>query len=133
MVPYVLQSNSQGNASIPKITKYVISDQKILWATGIHDLTQINFKYHEYTLSQVENTESEVRAVTLDHNRNYWDGFTSGYLKISNDQHQKLGYITPNGQLSQTPVQFSTCGIYALYEDSQGYMWIGTKGDGLYF
>ena len=132
LVPYVLQSNSQGNASIPKITKYVISDQKILWVTGIHDLTQINFKYHEYTLSQVENTESEVRAVTLDHNRNYWDGFISGYLKISNDKHQKLGYITPSGQLSQTPVQFSTCGIYALYEDSQEYMWIGTKGDGLY-
>lgn len=28
LVPYVLQSNSQGNASIPRITKYVISDQK---------------------------------------------------------------------------------------------------------
>lgn len=132
LVPYLLKSNSSANALIPKITKFTISDQSILWLTGIHDLTQINFKNHEYTLSQIENTEKEVRAVALDHNHNYWDGFANGTIKISNELHQKLGYLTPGGQLSPTPVAFSTAGIYSLYEDSEERMWVGTKGDGLY-
>lgn len=132
LVPYLLRSNSSANALIPKITKFTISDQHILWLTGIHDLTQVNFKYHEYTLSQIENTEKEVRAVALDHNHNYWDGFANGTIKISNESHQKIGYLTPSGQISPTPATFSSAGIYSLCEDSEERMWIGTKGDGLY-
>ena len=132
LVPYLLKSNSSANALIPMISKYTISDQSILWLTGGHDLTQVNFKYHEYTLSQIEETEKEVRSVALDHNHNYWDGFINGTIKISNEQHHKIGYLTPSGQISPSPTGFSAKGIYALYDDSNERMWIGTKGDGLY-
>ena len=50
LVPYLLRSNSSGNYRIPKITKYVLSDQGILWLTGSHDLTQVVFKYHPYII-----------------------------------------------------------------------------------
>lgn len=132
LVPYLLRSNSSANAHIPKITKFVISDQSILWVTGIHDLTQINFKNHEYTLSQLEGNEAEIRALALDHNHNYWDGFYEGFIKISDELHNKIGYLAPTGQITPTPVPFSSSGIYALYEDTQERMWIGTKADGLY-
>lgn len=132
LVPYLLKSNSSANAYIPMISRYTISDQSILWLTGVHDLTQVNFKYHEYDLSQIENLEKEVRSVALDHNHNYWDGFINGVIKLSNERHQKLGYLTPSGNLSPQPVAFSKSGVYALYDDSNERMWIGTKGDGLY-
>lgn len=132
LVPYLLRSNSSANALIPQINKYTISDQSILWITGIHDLTQVNFKYHQYTLSKLEDSEKEVRAVSLDHDHNYWDGFTNGFIKISNERHEKIGYLSPSGQITPTPVPFSKSPIYALYEDSKQRMWIGTKGDGLY-
>ena len=132
LVPYLLRSNSSANALIPKITKFIISDQSILWVTGIHDLTQINFKYHKYRLSSIENTEAEVRAVALDHARNYWDGFFNGVVKISDERHNKIGYLNPSGQLSPTPVRFSTANIFAFYEDANENMWIGTNGDGIY-
>ena len=132
LVPYLLRSNSSANALIPKITQFAISDQKILWVTGVHDLTQINFKYHEYKLSQLENSETEVSAVALDHNHNYWDGFYHGYIKISDELHNKIGYLTPTGQIVPTPVRFSERGIHSLYEDVEERMWIGTYGDGIY-
>ncbi len=132
LVPYLLRSNSSANAHIPKITKFIVSDQSILWTTGIHDLTQINFKYHEYKLSQLEGNEAEVRSLALDHNRNYWDGFYEGFIKISDEQHNKIGYLSPTGQIVPQPVRFCNSGIFALYEDTRERMWIGTKGDGLY-
>ena len=132
LVPYYLRSNSSGNAMIPKISKFVISDQSILWITGVHDLTQVNFKYHNYTLSKLDYTEAEIRSLALDHNHNYWDGFYQGYIKVSDAQHNKIGYLTSSGQITSTQTQFSKWGIYALYEDTQNRMWIGTKGDGIY-
>lgn len=132
LVPYLLKSNSSANALIPQINKFVISDQSLLWVTGIHDLTQINFKYHNYTLSKYEDTEKEIRSVSLDHKRNYWDGFINGAIKISDEGHNKIGYLSPNGQITPTPSTFSKAPVYALYEDSKQRMWIGTKGDGLY-
>ena len=132
LIPYYLKSNSSGNAMIPQISKFTISDQSILWITGVHDLTQINFKYHNYTISKLDNTEAEIRSLALDHNHNYWDGFLQGYIKISDAQHNKIGYLTPSGQIIPTQTPFSKCGIYSLYEDIQNRMWIGTKGDGIY-
>ena len=132
LVPYLLKSNSSANALIPKIAKYSVSDQSILWVTGIHDLTQINFKYHDYVLSSIENTEADVQSLALDHAHNYWDGFNIGYIKISDEHHNKIGYLTPSGQITPTPVCFSKSGIYALYEDANENMWIGTNGDGIY-
>ncbi len=132
LVPYWLKSNSSGNALVPKISKYTISDQSILWVTGVHDLTQINFKYHNYTLSKLENNEAEVRSLALDHNHNYWDGFYEGYVKISDAQHRKIGYLSPSGQITPSLTKLTSAGIFSLYEDTQERMWIGTRGDGIY-
>lgn len=132
LVPYHLASNSSANAAIPIISKYFVSDQSILWLTGVHDLTQINFKYHKYTLSQLEGTEAEISTLMLDHNHHYWDGFKGGYIKISDDLHNKIGYLTPSGQVSVNAVRFSNTAICALHEDRKERVWIGTDGDGVY-
>ena len=132
LVPYHLSSNSSANAAIPKISNYYISDQKILWLTGIHDLTQINFKFHKYTLSKLEGAEAEISALMLDHNHHYWDGFKEGFLKICDDLHNKIGYLNPNGQLTGNLVRFCNASIYAIHEDRKERVWIGTLGDGVY-
>ena len=131
LIPYELKSNSAGNYRIPRISKYVISDQGILWITGVHELTQINFKNHTYTLDCLDEGESEVRAISTTPDGTNWTGFYNGCVKVSKD-HKKLGYLTPGGQLSPNQTSFSPRGIYALYADGRKHMWIGTDGDGLY-
>ncbi len=132
LVPYVLKSNSSGNSHVPRITKYVVSDQGILWVTGIHDLTQINFKYHTYTLNRLERGESEVRSIMLTVNGCHWDGYFNGVIKVSDSHHNKLGYLAPDGRLVPQQIPFANTGIYSLFQDSNGRIWIGTNSQGLY-
>lgn len=132
LVPYILRSNSSGNFRIPKISKYAISDQGILWMTGVHELTQINFKDHLYDTDRLDLGESEVRALGLDSQHRYWTGFYNGIVKISDNDHKKIGYLSPSGTIVPQQVQFSQSGVYTIFEDGQKRIWIGTKGDGLY-
>lgn len=132
LVPYLLRSNAPGNFRISKITKYTISDQGILWLTGVHELTQINFKQHDYSISKLDEGEDEVKAIAMTGQGIHWDGYANGIVKVSNRLYEKMGYLTPAGSLSQTQQPFSTRGISALFEDSKQRMWIGTNGDGLY-
>ena len=132
LVPYVLRSNSSGNYRVPRISLYTISDQGILWLTGIHDLTQINFKFHPYTLNKLDEGEAEARAMETSTNGTHWTGFYNGCLKVCDSYNNKIGYVAPNGKIVPNQVALSKYGIYALYEDNKGRMWIGTKGDGIY-
>ena len=132
LVPYHLKSNSSGNYRIPKISNFFLSDQGILWVIGIHDLTQVNFKEHLYTLNLLDEGESEVRSLATTHTGYHWTGFANGLIKVTDSKGDKVGYLTPTGQFSPLQQPFSHDGIYMLTQDSKGRMWIGTRGDGLY-
>lgn len=133
LVPYLLRSNSSGNYRIPTISKYVLSDQGILWITGVHDLTQVVFKYHPYSLVTLDEGEEEVRAINASPDSHLWAGYRNGIIQILDGKGQhKIGYLSPSGQIVPQQVQFSQKGIYSLFFDVKGRAWIGTNGDGLY-
>lgn len=132
LVPYLLRSNSSGNARIPQIKKFFLSDQGVLWITGIHDLTQVVFKNHPYSLNRLDRGESEVRSIAATPEGYHLYGHKDGYIMVTDAQNRKMGYIGPNGTLTQQQVQFSSAGIYSMFIDTNGRLWIGTNGDGLY-
>lgn len=133
LVPYLLRSNSSGNYRVPSISKYLLSDQGILWITGVHDLTQVVFKYHPYSLVGLDDGEEEVRAISASPDSHLWAGYRNGILQILDSQgEQKVGYLTPGGQLVPQQVPFANCGIYALFFDVKGRAWVGTNGNGIY-
>lgn len=132
LVPYLLRSNSSGNYRIPMIEKFSITDQAVLWITGIHDLTLIDFKNHQYTLNKLNTGESEVRAITALANGNQLYGHKNGCIMVADVHHNKLGYFTPSGNITSEQVPFSPAGIYCLFTDNNNRLWIGTHGDGLY-
>ena len=132
LVPYLLRSNSSGNFRVPKIDKFTLSDQGILWITGIHDLTQIVFKNHPYTLNRLDQGESEIRAITTTADGRHLYGHKDGFIMVTDVNNNKMGYLAPNGQFTATQIPFTNCGIYSLYVDTSNRLWIGTHGDGLY-
>lgn len=132
LVPYLLRSNSSGNYRIPMIEKFCLTDQAVLWITGIHDLTLIGFKNHQYTLNKLNKGESEVRAITALANGNQLYGHKNGCIMVADVHHNKLGYFTPSGNITSEQVPFSPAGIYCLFTDNNNRLWIGTHGDGLY-
>lgn len=132
LVPYILRSNSSGNYRIPDITKFAISDQGILWLAGVHDLTQINFKNHPYILNNLDQGESEVKAIANTPSGVQWVGYHNGCIQLNDHQYKKIGYLSPSGQIVPQQVAFASSGVYSLFQDSKQRMWIGTRYDGLY-
>ena len=132
LVPYILRSNSSGNYRIPNISKFAISDQGILWMTGVHDLTQINFKDHPYILNTLDQGESEVRTIVNMPSGIQWVGYQNGCIQINDHKYQKIGYLSPSGQIVPNQVAFTNCAILSIFQDSHQRIWIGTRTDGLY-
>lgn len=132
LVPYLLRSNSSGNFRVPTIKKYCLSDQGILWISGTHDLTQVVFKDHQYHLNGLDQGESDVRSICNTPEGYHWTGYYNGIIQVSNSQYEKVGYLAPSGQVVPQQVKFCESPIFALFFDTEGKMWIGTKNDGLF-
>ena len=132
LVPYLLRSNSSGNFRVPKIKKYCLSDQGILWISGTHDLTQVVFKDHQYHLNGLDQGESDVRSLCNTPEGYHWTGYYNGIIQVSNNRFEKVGYLAPSGQVVPQQVKFCQSPIFALFFDTEGKMWIGTKSDGLF-
>lgn len=132
LVPYLLRSNSSGNFRVPKIKKFCLSDQGILWISGTHDLTQVAFKDHQYHLNGLDQGESDVRSLCNTPEGYHWTGYYNGIIQVSNSRFEKVGYLAPSGQVVPQQVKFCESPIFALFFDTKGKMWIGTKNDGLF-
>ena len=132
LVPYLLRSNSSGNFRVPTIKKYCLSDQGILWISGTHDLTQVVFKDHQYHLNGLDQGESDVRSICNTPEGYHWTGYYNGIIQVSNSQYEKVGYLAPSGQVVPQQVKFCESPIFALFFDTEGKMWIGTRNDGLF-
>ena len=132
LVPYLLRSNSSGNFRVPRIKKFCLSDQGILWISGTHDLTQVAFKDHQYHLNGLDQGESDVRSLCNTPEGYHWTGYYNGIIQVSNSQFEKVGYLAPSGQVVPQQVKFCESPIFALFFDTEGKMWIGTRNDGLF-
>lgn len=132
LVPYLLRSNSSGNFRVPNIKKFCLSDQGILWISGMHDLTQVAFKKHLYHLTQLDEGEAQVFAVCNTPEGYHWTGYYNGVIKITNSRFEKVGYLAPNGQVVPQQVAFCPSAIFTIFYDTEGRIWIGTREQGLF-
>lgn len=132
LVPYLLRSNSSGNFRVPNIKKFCLSDQGILWISGMHDLTQVAFKKHLYHLTQLDEGEAQAFAVCNTPEGYHWTGYYNGVIKITNSRFEKVGYLAPSGQVVPQQVAFCPSAIFTIFYDTQGKMWIGTREHGLF-
>ena len=80
---------------------------------------------HEY-----ESLSNETRAICEDKLGNLWVGLKDGIVRIYDSNRRYKGYLTESGtiSLSGTPMQGTA---YFIMQDSNGTMWIATKGNGL--
>ena len=132
LVPYLLHSNSSGNFRVPNIKKFCLSDQGILWISGMHDLTQVAFKKHLYHLTQLDDGEAQVFAICNTSEGYHWTGYYNGMIKITNSRFEKVGYLAPSGQVVPQQVAFCPSAIFTIFYDTQGKIWIGTREHGLF-
>ena len=132
LVPYLLHSNSSGNFRVPNIKKFCLSDQGILWISGMHDLTQVAFKKHLYHLTQLDDGEAQAFAICNTPEGYHWTGYYNGMIKITDSRFEKVGYLAPSGQVVPQQVAFCPSAIFSIFYDTEGKIWIGTREHGLF-
>ena len=132
LVPYLLRSNSSGNFRVPNIKHFCLSDQGILWISGMHDLTQVAFKNHRYHLTQLDEGEAQVFAICNTPEGYHWTGYYNGVIKITNSRFEKVGYLAPSGQVVPQQVAFCPSAIFSIFYDTEGKIWIGTREHGIF-
>ena len=90
------------------------------------------FKDHQYHLNGLDQGESDVRSLCNTPEGYHWTGYYNGIIQVSNSQYEKVGYLAPSGQVVPQQVKFCESPIFALFFDTEGKMWIGTRNDGLF-
>jgi ligand-binding sensor domain-containing protein len=114
------------------IDKHCIDRQGNLWYTSSQGLTLVTF--HEQRMQQLPVVEGQqTRTVLYRRDGTVWAGTQDGYIRVvETDLSGQSGkWVAPDGRVTTSRVKFADR-IYALFEDSQGRTWIGTKGVGLY-
>ena len=119
-----------------------LDHQKNLWISSGTELFRLTTQERQFVFRQEPGVE-EVRALLADDSLHliYGDkhhgllcrttvGLTSG--RRTEPDKCTREYLTPQGQWSRTPVPLSAHGIYSLMRDTEGIVWVGTRGDGLY-
>lgn len=111
------------------IDKHYIDRQGNLWYSTANGLTLATFREQPFHLLPLRE-QQPTRSVTCRRDGTTWAGTADGYIAIYNG-HTLTGWLDHAGHISSRPVRFSDR-IFTLYEDSEGTLWIGTKGQGLY-
>lgn len=87
---------------------------------------KISFKSQEYPFSQFSNVN--IRSLSLDSNDNLWTGTAQGVYQI----HLPTGQSTHFSTISENNRKTRSQSFYFVSELSDGKIWMGTGGDGIY-
>lgn len=132
--PYPLQTPHFGFADVPEIERFFVDKNNNLWLSSFHDLMLINFKRPVVKRMPLIKNQETRSLLALD-DGDIWAGTNGGSIGVYDEDGEFRHFlgIAQGGKLytSQSPVKFSDK-IYALFEDSRGWVWVGTKGFGLY-
>ncbi len=112
------------------IEHHFVDRQQNLWFNSPKGLSLMTIKKQRTKFVDVRAGE-RVRSVCCRHDGSVWAGTMEGYIAVFDADKQLRGWLTPQGTITGSSIPCSKQ-IYALFEDSQRRLWIGTKGNGLY-
>lgn len=92
--------------------------------------SQTNFKSLKTHNQSIPTSRNDVRALFQDAKKNIWVGTKQNQITIYDKKLNKIGHLSPNGQLQNNAIWDKP--IYSIIQDSQSNIWIGTRGDGIY-
>lgn len=123
-------NNPQDNNSIlnASIHSYYTDRQGNLWLnTSARSLYKIDFPHIPHSITDLS---VETRAF-LQINNQLWIASKDKKIRIYNKDGQLKGYLSPNGQITQTDCTFND-NIYSMKKMKNGSIWLGSKFNGLY-
>ena len=130
LIPCPLYEQEQSEYTIPEIKRAFVDKQKNLWFTGLHSFNMLSFGKYNFQKVHAE-LFGNTRSIAVMKNGDVWLGNETGRLMVYDSRDKLRGYIAPSGKMQQEPCVFAP-DIYALYQDRRGFIWAGTRDNGLF-
>ncbi|WP_227805933.1 ligand-binding sensor domain-containing protein [Algibacter lectus] len=126
--------NSNGSLISNAILSITEDQDGIIWIgsfyTGIYAYNPETGVLENYNSGPFESiSTTDVRKILVDKDNTIWFGTTAGLFKITKSENGQLQLDSLEEQMSQAPNnQKSANHILSLYQSSNQYIWIGTRG-----
>lgn len=102
------------------------------WIYTHKGLDRILFTREKIKPTKYDNDGEEfIRAIFKDKSGHTFIADKNGYVRISDGPDVFYRYLVSDGSLSKTRIPFGA-NVYSIFEDSKGYIWMGTKPNGLF-
>ena len=130
---FSISRNSQESRQ-PRIKKIYFDNQNNLWiARQPKGLIKVSFKNDLFTLSVPDvkgyPSTNELRSIMEDADHNIWVGGKNGDIQVYDKDKNFLGFLNSTGKLSHQTEYLGA--IYALLQDKEGNIWMGTRNEGI--
>src|ERR1035437_656975 len=92
--------------------------------------SQSPFNFYKPSPTETTSASNEVRSIYQDKNNWLWIGTKNGTVSIFNENKKLIGELSADGRIGKyNPLKAL---IYNITSDSNGTIWLGSKGKGLY-
>ena len=119
---------AEAGVQTAEIGKHFTDRQGNLWFTTPKGLWLATFRTEHVRQIPLVSGQ-QTRSVAVRRDGTVWAGTQDGHIAVIDSQQRLCGWLSPEGRISSRQVRFADR-IYALYEDRQGSLWIGSKGKG---
>lgn len=114
----------------PLVRFFTLDTQGNCWIATARGIDKISFFPQSYQFNQTD-YEAETRAFLRDSNNCLWSASKSSYIQIYAPDGSLEGYLSRQGTIVKEKQSFYN-GVYAIMEDKEKNIWLGTKGSGLF-
>ena len=114
----------------PLVRFYTLDTQGNCWLATARGIDRISFFPQSYQFNQTD-YEAETRAFLRDSHNRLWSASKASYIQIYAPDGSLEGYLSNQGTIVKEKQVFHN-GVYAIMEDKEKNIWLGTKGAGLF-
>lgn len=115
----------------PIIKTTYVDKQNNLWIKSQRSFIKMFFPPSPYTYRELDNY-FDTKSFLFDSDEHLWIATKKGIIRIMDSQKNLLGYLSPDGELTQTETVFAEGGIYVMLKDQAQTIWLGSKENGLF-
>lgn len=128
--PLLTDINDPKSIFSPLIRNYMLDNQGNCWFATARGVEKIGFFPQSYQFKFTDH-EAETRAFLRDSSHRLWTASKSNFIQLYDANGDLEGYLSTQGRIVKEKQPFFN-GVYAIMEDKDGNMWLGTKDAGLF-
>lgn len=128
--PLLTDINNPKSIFSPLVRSYTLDNQGNCWFATARGVEKLCFFPQSYQFNLTD-YEAETRAFLRDSSNRLWTSSKSSFIQIYAADGTLEGYLSTQGDIVKEKQPFFNA-VYAIMEDKDGNIWLGTKDVGLF-